>query len=65
MPKIKSKKAATKRFRVTATGKFKYARANKQHILTKKTPKRKMTLRKTDVVDKTNEAAVRKMMPYA
>lgn len=65
MPKLKSKKAASKRFRVTATGKFKYPRANKQHILGKKSPKRKMTLRKMGVVDKTNEAAVRKMLPYA
>ena len=65
MPKIKSKKAATKRFKVTGTGKFKYPRANKQHILTKKSPKRKMKLRKAGVVDKTNELAVKRMMPYA
>ena len=65
MPKIKSKKAATKRFKVTGTGKFKYQRAYKQHILTKKSPKRKMKLRKQSVVDKTNELAVRRMMPYA
>ena len=65
MPKIKTKKAAAKRFSITATGKFKYPRANKQHILGKKSPKRKMTLRKMAVVDKTNEAAVRRMLPYA
>jgi large subunit ribosomal protein L35 len=65
MPKLKTKKAAAKRFRVTATGKFKHPRANKQHILGKKSPKRKMTLRKSCVVDKTNELAVRRMMPYA
>jgi len=65
MPKIKSKKAATKRFKITGTGKFKYPRANKQHILTKKSSKRKMRLRKANVVDKTNEVAVRRMMPYA
>jgi large subunit ribosomal protein L35 len=65
MPKIKSKKAATKRFKVTGTGKFKYPRANKQHILGKKSPKRKMKLRQRGVVDKTNELAVRRMMPYA
>jgi large subunit ribosomal protein L35 len=65
MPKIKTKKAAAKRFKVTGTGKFKYPKANKQHILTKKSPKRKMKLRKMGVVDKTNEAAVRSMMPYA
>ena len=65
MPKLKTKKAAAKRFKITGTGKFKHPRANKQHILGKKSPKRKMTLRKMGMVDKTNEAAVRQMMPYA
>jgi large subunit ribosomal protein L35 len=65
MPKLKTKKGAAKRFKATATGKFKYPRANKQHILTKKSSKRKMGLRKSGVVDKTNEAAVRAMLPYA
>jgi len=65
MPKIKTKKAAAKRFKVTGTGKFKHQKANKTHILTKKSPKRKMNLRKMGMVDKTNEAAVRQMMPYA
>ena len=65
MPKIKTKKAAAKRFKITGTGKFKHPRANKQHILGKKSPKRKMVLRKSGIVDKTNEAAVRKMLPYA
>jgi large subunit ribosomal protein L35 len=65
MPKLKTKKGAAKRFKATATGKFKYPRANKQHILTKKSSKRKMGLRKNGVVDKTNEAAVRAMLPYA
>ena len=65
MPKIKTKKSAAKRFSITGTGKFKYSRANKQHILTKKSPKRKMKLRQANIVDKTNEAAVRAMMPYA
>ncbi len=65
MPKLKTKKGAAKRFKATATGKFKYPRANRQHILTKKSSKRKMGLRKNGVIDKTNEAAVRAMMPYA
>ena len=65
MPKIKSKKSATKRFKITATGKFRYPHAYKQKKLTKKSPKRKMRLRKSGVVDKTNELAVRRMMPYA
>jgi len=65
MPKLKTKKAAAKRFKVTGTGKFKHPKAGKQHILTKKSPKRKMGLRKMAMVDKTNEKAVRQMMPYA
>ena len=65
MPKIKTKKAAAKRFKITGTGKFTHPRANKQHKLTKKSPKRKMTLRQTAMVDKSNEAVVRQMMPYA
>ena len=65
MPKIKTKKAAAKRFRPTASGKFKYPRANKQHYTGHKSPKRKMKLRKMGIIDKTNEAAVRQMLPYA
>jgi len=65
MPKQKTKRAAAKRFKITATGKFKHPKANKQHILTKKSPKRKMSLRKMAMVDKTNEKVIRKMMPYA
>ena len=65
MPKVKTKRAAAKRFRVTGTGKFKYKRANKVHILSKKSPKRKMGLRRPGMVDKTNLEAVRSMLPYA
>jgi len=65
MPKVKTKKAATKRFKITGTGKFKYSRANSVHFLGKKSPKRKMGLRRKGIVDKTNEKAVRKMLPYA
>ena len=65
MPKLKTKKAAAKRFKITGTGKFKHKKANKTHILTKKSAKRKMGLRQMGMVDKTNEAAVRQMLPYA
>ena len=65
MPKMKTKKAAAKRFKTTGSGKFRYARANKQHKLGHKSPKRKMKLRKLGVVDKTNELVVRRMLPYA
>jgi large subunit ribosomal protein L35 len=51
MPKMKTKKAASKRFSLTASGKVKYKKMNLRHILTKKTTKRKRNLRKTGYVD--------------
>ncbi len=50
MPKQKTKRAAMKRFRLTGSGKIKRARANKRHILTKKTTKRKNQLGKSALV---------------
>jgi len=50
MPKQKTKRAATKRFSLTGTGKIKRSRANKRHILTKKTTKRKNQLGKSALV---------------
>lgn len=50
MPKMKTSRAAAKRFKVTATGKIKRFRANKSHILTKKHPKRKRRLRQSTVL---------------
>lgn len=51
MPKMKTKKAVAKRFKVTASGLLKRARPGKRHILTKKTPKRKRQLSKPALVD--------------
>ncbi len=64
MPKIKTHSGAKKRFKLTKTGKVKRAHAFKSHILNKKTTKRKRNLRKTVVADKTNVAAVKKLIPY-
>lgn len=50
MPKQKTKRAAMKRFTITGTGKIKRSRANKRHILTKKTTKRKNQLGKSALV---------------
>ncbi len=50
MPKMKSSRAAKKRFKRTATGKIKRYQANKSHILTKKTAKRKRQLRGSTLV---------------
>lgn len=64
MPKLKTKRAAAKRFRVTGTGKLKRNKAYKSHILTKKTQKRKRNLRKSTMMDKTNEKVMKKILPY-
>ena len=60
MPKIKTRRAAAKRFQLTGSGKFKRRRQNLRHILTKKAPGRKMRLGQVTLVDKTNEKAVRR-----
>ena len=64
MPKIKTNRAAAKRFKTTGTGKLKRNKAYKSHILTKKSQKRKRNLRKATVVDSTNLKNVRKSLPY-
>lgn len=64
MPKIKTRRAAAKRFSITGTGKFKRRKQNLRHILTKKNAKRKMRLGQAALVDSTNECAVRRMCPY-
>ena len=62
--KLKTKRAAAKRFKLTGTGKLVRNKANKSHILTKKTTKRKRGLRKDIVVDKTNEKTMKQILPY-
>ena len=64
MPKLKTKKAVSKRVKVTGTGKLKKTKANKQHILTKKSTKRKRDLRKADFVDSTNLKQMKRVLPY-
>ena len=64
MPKIKTNRAAAKRFKVTGTGKLKRSKAYKRHILTKKTTKTKRNLRKAALVDATNVKNMKKILPY-
>lgn len=65
MPKIKTHRGAAKRFKVTGTGKIKRSKAYASHILTKKTRKRKRTLRKAILLDKRDMGRVKKLIPYA
>ena len=60
MPKIKTCRAAAKRFKKTGTGKLVRNKAYKSHILTKKSQKRKRNLRKSTVVDSTNVKSMKK-----
>ncbi|MCI0606798.1 50S ribosomal protein L35 [bacterium] len=62
--KLKSHRGAAKRYKKTGTGKFKRASANKGHILTKKSPKRKRHLRKSSVVSPAEAPKIKKMLPY-
>lgn len=64
MPKMKTKRAAAKRFSKTGTGKLKRAKAYKSHILTKKSTKRKRNLRQAAMTDVTNEKNMIKILPY-
>ena len=62
MPKMKTKRAAMKRFTRTGTGKLKRGHANKRHILTKKTRKRKNRLKKGDIVSSADFPRVNRLL---
>ena len=64
MPKMKTSRAAAKRFKLTGTGKLKRAKAYKSHILTKKSTKRKRNLRQAAITDSTNVKNMKKILPY-
>ncbi len=62
MPKMKSRRAAKKRFKKTAKGKIKRNKQGRRHILTKKSPKKKRQMRKAGLVDEVDEKRVRRML---
>jgi len=63
MPKIKTHRGAAKRFKITARGKLKRAKAYKSHILGKKTAKRKRNLRKPGLVSVANKKQIKSLLP--
>jgi len=65
MPKIKTHSGASKRFKLTKSGKVKRKHAFQRHILNKKTTKRKRQLRQGAYADRTNEKNVKELIPYA
>jgi large subunit ribosomal protein L35 len=64
MPKMKTSRAAAKRFKLTGTGKLKRNKAYKRHILTKKSRKTKRNLRQPAMTDQTNVKNMKKILPY-
>ena len=64
MPKVKTSRAAAKRFKKTGTGQLKRMKAYKSHILTKKSAKRKRNLRQATMTDSTNAKVMKKILPY-
>lgn len=65
MPKLKTKKGVKKRFKLTKTGKVKRKKEGARHILTKKTRKRKRSLKSSTTVDKAMEKKIRSLLPYS
>ena len=65
MPKLKTSRGAAKRFKITGSGmKIKRQKAYANHILTKKSPKRKRNLRDADLVHGTNIKSIKRLIPY-
>lgn len=62
MPKMKTKASAKKRFKLTGTGKIKRKHAFKSHILTKKETKQKRNLTHSTLVDKADEANIKRQL---
>ena len=63
MPKLKTRRAAAKRFRATGSGKIVRRKAFKSHLLEHKSPAKKRQLSKTTLVHETDEDRVRGMVP--
>lgn len=62
MPKLKTNRSASKRFKKTASGAYKHRSAFRNHILTKKSSKRKSSLAAANQVDKSDHKAVKRML---
>ncbi len=64
MPKMKSHRGAAKRFRKTGSGKLRFQKQNKRHILTKKSSKRKRQLREPGLVSRADRSRLRQLLSY-
>jgi large subunit ribosomal protein L35 len=64
MPKMKTNRAAAKRFRITGTGRVRRSKSGLNHIMQEKSRKRLRRLRKNDMVDKSFQKRIKLMLPY-
>ena len=64
MPKLKTRRAAAKRFTMTSKGKVKRRKGFLRHILTNKTSKQKRHLRRATLVSKADEKSIKRLLPY-
>lgn len=65
MPKIKSNSGASKRFKLTGSGKVKHKQAGKSHLLTHKTRARKRHLKGPRMISKADEQSIKRLLPYS
>ena len=65
MPKMKTNSGAAKRFKKTGSGKFKRGQSHLNHILTKKSTKRKRQLRADAVVNEADHNMIARLLPYS
>ncbi len=63
MPKIKTHKGSAKRFKITGSGKIRRRKAYSNHLFISKTAKQKRNLRRSALVDETNEKRLRRLLP--
>ena len=64
MPKLKTRKAAAKRYKKTGSGNFSYRHAFKGHLLRKKSNKQKRKLSQIICVNKSDIKSIKLMLPY-
>jgi len=64
MPKVKTKKAVKKRFKITGTGKVMAAYSFRRHLLADRTPKRKRQARGLHEIDVTDRYKIKELLPY-
>ena len=65
MPKLKTNRGAAKRFKKTGSGKYKKSSSHMNHILTKKSSKRKRHLRSSSIIADADVKSIKKLLPYS